>query len=1329
MNTQNDLAEIRGTSIPMFNQHGTALTHEEREAIAKKKGVCVKCGIKTHDVKMFKRIPLTTDHVYDGKCIRCFSNSVPISILKSWENKFKTAGFRCKKFRMVGRIAALSVQSGKSTEQDLHRRQSGTNENTEQATSNSIHPNWMHESTEDFSSEAMKLSTTSERSSRPTLSDNSLTSLHLETDGNVSSSGRVSNSNSPLSVVVSSEMIFDDYKGASCSYEACQFPGVLREKKNQREILTPVLHCLRNAEHGNSSSIHAVSQIMEVYFDDSRVLALCCGAIWAMIARNSELCVKVVESGAVKSIVDSLYHPPCNRDNEFVQWATGSITTLAQNSLCREVILNAGGIEVILAIMKQHQVSAGVHEWSCRGLFSLIYGSNEQEIFETQSNISSICDAGGLVAIVEGMSLHCCESVAQFWATKLLLRIQEGCGNTSISARLKEKIVKVGGIIACCKILKTRSCHAVVFESTATLLYKLLIFAGSDGIEKAADSMLSLVRKMNEIFGNNNLRLVCCKILGMLLPSNRVQFNEIDGLKAVLSAMSAAKDNLLCQRACIEILWNVSFVPTLFDQSYLAKSFEALSIAHRLYPDDIELFTAACGFLANVAIFPGIIFEEIPYHIPIHVLSLQEQQSELNDQAGRAIGNMCTKSKFLTRKILELNGIQLMLICLSSNSPQVVQVLLYCLTSISLYSEEYTYQIIESGCLELCKETIETSSSLSLLEQALRLVSTLCHCSHGISFTLPGNIIFVIIQAMKVHLNKPDSLELACCTLQSLMLLVPPDSKEIDSSGIVDYMIDIISARSLPVDLKGAACGVLWSYNARQIKHLGNDLLKMFRSIVGVIGLYNGEIEPYDASLQIAASAALISITQSMSGQSHHISCEEMEVIITVMYMVIYHDPDRIVLLENFLDCILNISFISESEVILSGGIVVVIDTMVEHESSESVQERGCAILAHLSSSENLQVNICLAETDGIDMIINSLAVFSSNTNIQINACKALSHLTVEKESRILILAQGGLMSIVNAINNDVNNQCLLNEALTALLNLSADADEQLLMDDNVVGAVIDTMRRHVNYVSLQEKCLSILQNISMRFFNAKSVIGTAGGIDAIFTTMKEHIGTSAVLERSFVTLWSLAIDKTIQEEISSLESVRILINGMMANIQDQNVQKQACGCLCTLSSNSENKTLIREVGGVNAIVFSMWAHFDSEALQIEACKALSSLAVNMQTNEVMIASDGEVKAIITAMRLYPESQKLQEHACVALRNFMLSEENSQLMKTHAKELIQVMKHAATRFPNVCHDRANQVLVALGNNMILQSKNYDQTSKRFSSHLFDSLQNCVKDFS
>lgn len=73
--------------IPHFAKNGTALTSEERASIAKRKGLCVMCGIKTHTISVFKRAPVSNESVYKGTCIRCNPTSVPANILQDHEHR------------------------------------------------------------------------------------------------------------------------------------------------------------------------------------------------------------------------------------------------------------------------------------------------------------------------------------------------------------------------------------------------------------------------------------------------------------------------------------------------------------------------------------------------------------------------------------------------------------------------------------------------------------------------------------------------------------------------------------------------------------------------------------------------------------------------------------------------------------------------------------------------------------------------------------------------------------------------------------------------------------------------------------------------------------------------------------------------------------------------------------------------------------------------------------------------------------------------------------------------------------------------------------------
>ena len=79
---------VDGKSVDRFGKDGRALTEQEREEIARRKGVCVHCSRKTHEIKGWRRKPLTNDHVHKGLCIWHNLNVVPSEVAEKWRSQF-----------------------------------------------------------------------------------------------------------------------------------------------------------------------------------------------------------------------------------------------------------------------------------------------------------------------------------------------------------------------------------------------------------------------------------------------------------------------------------------------------------------------------------------------------------------------------------------------------------------------------------------------------------------------------------------------------------------------------------------------------------------------------------------------------------------------------------------------------------------------------------------------------------------------------------------------------------------------------------------------------------------------------------------------------------------------------------------------------------------------------------------------------------------------------------------------------------------------------------------------------------------------------------------
>ena len=1312
---------LQDSGIPMFGKTGTALSNEERIAIAKRKGVCVRCGTKTHTGNILRRIPLNNNDVYQGVCIRCNPDSVPANVYSEWRARNVRSAPSNAAARFRGTARAVQYASSNRPGQTASSAGSGSSAAaapntrwTPPPTSNVITAEVTPIATRKVAShsDGYARSTSDGAGNLGSSGHNQNSHSHLgqnsyrpHSTGAIVSSGRQvpdATSNSvpksapqlqPASRISQSQSTIDaeEYKSTS-DEDSWELVKALKASRDNPTLLKQKLHRFRNLSEDQAGALYEIKDIMDLYRNDPRVMMVATGAVWGIAAHSDDKKAEAAETGTADVIIDALRNGSTKDDSDTVQWALGCLSCLAQAEENKPFIAAKGGIEAMVNAFRLHQMSPGVFEWACRALHTMVFrydgagGSGDV----CERNIVTIEEANGIQVVVSAMKIHIPESIAQWWAVKLLWRLQDRSDPSAIERTIK-RMIDEDLISVCVKLLKARSTSPELFQQVAELVCTLAYYGGSS--RGAAECLSSCLRVMADSAENASMQASCSKLLAVIARSGNESKREISdahALHSLLGSLQSFPENIELMQAGMTLLWTLTADPTSFDISLLPTIKQLVETCLAFHPDTSVLHIAISGFVANITLAPQI---SKAVDIPVEALVslLASNDGEVSEQAGRAISNACSRFPDAADRLMDSALSDRLIEGLCNSSPSVQSSCAGALTSIAIQSEEKRNKIFSSGGIGTACAALLTTSSEKTAESVLELISSLVNSNTKKVMQIPNEIIQAILASMR---SFSSARKVACTTIRNSMLVtVPGFSVNVD--GIVDALTDILDAPSSNVELVIEACGAVWAFIAKQPSQNTSQLSQLFRSVLGIMGRNKGDGAPFHSAILTAAAGALASIMQAIRENPVHIPDNDIDLIISILDLVIECDVENTELMESMLDVVLSLSFLAKEVLIQFGVIVVVIDCMVEHEQHEMIQQKGCSILALLASTENLQVNLSIAETDGIDMIVSALAVFSENSEIQIDACRALSHLSIDHESRMLISSQGGLILLVNAMNRFRDDVDLLEAACSALLNLSSDAEEQVLAGSNVVDTVINVMRYQVNSAKLQEKGLGVLQNVSMRSKEAKRAIAEAGGIEAVTFTIKEFMGSPYVLERAFTTMWSLAVLEENQGLIADAGGIGLVVNGMMANITYEKVQKQACGCLCTLSSNSRNKTLIRDVGGVDSIVYAMWAHYNSDNLQIEACRALSSLAVNVQTNEVMIATDGEISAIISAMRRFPNSERLQEHACVALRNFLLSADNAALVRNMRDQVVKLMNHAASRFPDRCAERAKQVLASI----------------------------------
>jgi hypothetical protein len=1100
----------------------------------------------------------------------------------------------------------------------------------------------------------------------------------------------------------SQSYITEDYTGGDSTEDKLQVVKAIKDNRQNILVLKQKLHRLRNLGEGDGDVVLEILDILSEYCNDSKVLTIATGALWSVTANDDDKKVEAAECGAIDCMLDSLRNNRTQQDAAFDEWAIGTLACLARGKYNRERIGNLNGVETIIDTLRLHQDSAGVFEWSCRALHALVhqYQDEDDNSEAIHKNMTSISENDGVCVVVCAMKKHYSDTVAQGWAMNLLLRLMDR-EDLAVANQVLSQMNKKDGIAALVKVLKARSTTPEVFSLAAELLANLVVEAqaaeNTSALERAVECIPAVVRAMKNNGRVENLQVSSCRLLSKLamIESGRLHLKEAKALEGIVHVMTVSTTNLPLHEAGSWTLWSMSSSPSLFNFSYVKDALNALNMSTKEFPGAPLLLAGACGFIANIATTTEASLPDIPMEIPLRGLTMHHTVEMVEEQTCLALRNIFTKIPQKASILLEGGGVEAVVTRMESVSPKVSAAACKVLAAMADISDENKQSLIDSGCVDGVVALLRTLSSPAGLEEALVLIIVVLGWKKKKSVKLPRDSVSVVVDKLRSQCNTPGLLVEACGALQNLLLFTATGSTALKLDGVVQSMTSLIDARTNPVEVKQAACTVLWALVTKQRTNNASDLLSMFASVVAVMRAYKEDDQPSSFDLQSAAAGALACITGCFSETPVPVKSEDIDCVIAVMYTTMECDRELTELLEKLVSVLLNLSFMDDSLVIQCGGIVVVIDAMARHEQNELIQELGCSTLALLASTENLAVNLCIAETDGIDVIISGLASFPSNERLQVAACKALSHLSVHQESRLLIASCGGIVLVANAMNTNRENVDLLEGACVALLNLSADADKQILEDAKVIETVIQMMRTSPDVSKLQEKGLGVLQNLSMRSSAAKKEIAKLGGIYIILSAISEFMGSPEVLERAFTTMWSLALLDSNQKAIGNAGGVDLVVNGMMTQLNSPEVQKQACGCLCTLSSNSQNNLLIRDADGVDAIVYAMWTHYDSVAVLSEACRALSSVAIDLHTNEVIIAQEGEINAIIAAMRRFPNSAKLQGNACLALRNLLLSSDSFDSVRYLADDIRVRVNAAAARFPDECTDCSDQVLSQL----------------------------------
>ena len=268
-----------------------------------------------------------------------------------------------------------------------------------------------------------------------------------------------------------------------------------------------------------------------------------------------------------------------------------------------------------------------------------------------------------------------------------------------------------------------------------------------------------------------------------------------------------------------------------------------------------------------------------------------------------------------------------------------------------------------------------------------------------------------------------------------------------------------------------------------------------------------------------------------------------------------------------------------------------------------------------------------------------------------------------------------GFLCRAMAAYGDASSELLVNVYKAfAELAYSVDCPNHAFFDEAVFAAVLRGMRRFEAETTVQEHgCVAI------RCFArcADNTVGIAqvGGLEHIIQSVTLHVDSAEIQVEGFKALFNLAFNSKNQNEVVRLGGLELVVKAFRRHQGAKAVNEFGCNLLHNLAfKNVENKAAIASSGCIERIVLAMKAHLTAPKVQIEACRALMSLAFAAECQN-KIALEGGIDVIFGAMVALKQNRDVQIEACKVLCTLALNHmKNKERIAERMEIIIDVMR-------------------------------------------------------
>ena len=673
----------------------------------------------------------------------------------------------------------------------------------------------------------------------------------------------------------------------------------------------------------------------------------------------------------------------------------------------------------------------------------------------------------------------------------------------------------------------------------------------------------------------------------LLLALNSIQFNAVQmegknqvfenkGIDVIVETMWSYLEDPNIQMAACGALWAISTNCEDHQKQILAESgaAEAILCGMQSHLHHAELLVQVCGVLGifcldeskfnlmsmGVIMFITSMMKRHPRHMSVQIWSI------------RALWSLC-KDDSSGEKIIELE---------------------------------------KAGCIDLICNAMSIENERETWEWGCRLLWCLSR-----NYVVVNKILEKENTTLKIVLGGLDKgaldKELIFGLLLNLTVVMGKDATEIGGitlPKLISSVIFIMQEHQNNVRIQVQGCGILSSFASKN---------KENRSIVTAYGgiqvVYDAmKSFPSDEIIEEQGCSVLFSCSECIEGKPA-ITCDI--VLHIVGRLATLQTTQKIRVMGIMCGVIASLAVETDLHHLISssGVIAIVLDMMYRHSREADIQDVACTLIRNLSYKSSMLDK--LATAGAISSLLNVMKTHPDVASIQESACISLWNFsTGSTKHATTILDNGGIQAIISVMQSHDQSERIQEISCGALWCFASgnQVDREFKSPKSIIGkngadAIVCAMFTYPNSTPLLENAcgaLSVLSTDSSMLEN----LASNGTIDALIESMRGNISSIRILELGCITLRNIIIAQTLDAQIT-VAVTHVVLRSMREHPHKENVQRQACCTLWSLTSSSEAAKAKSEIisGGGIDLIMAVLEHFEwNRDVHIEAREALETL-------------------------------------------------------------------------------------------------------------------------